>query len=291
MKKLVIAILLIGVFDPIRGDSKTSSKETREEWQAGKSIIAEKDRPVLDVFFRDLLLNEGFAFTLFGEKPMSVNEYDQDNFELFCKISQGYQVWKRYAARLSNSNYIFVFYENTNQKLLEIMLINKRAVRKVIKKNWDLFLEVAGEKTSPDDFISLFIEKGSLWNTALKERDDLIGILLGYGRLNSELFQKKSELGQRKAGVRKIRTVPSAGYATTEEELRALVTTLRPFEKHRRGSLNYMNLPGFLADSNSQETRDLKHQYTHQRKQIIETFSQGDIVDLVVKQIIDHRFQ
>lgn len=247
--------------------------------------IAEEDRVVLEAFFRDLLFSEGFAFTLFGDKPISVNEYDTDNSELFSKSAAGYQTWSKYAQLLPESNYLFLFYENQMKGFFEITLINKRAVRKVFAQNKDKFLNVFGPKISSEELISLIVEKGSLWNTAIKDREDVIGILLGYGRINAELFQKRSELGLRKGGINKSRTKPSSGYRSTDEELKAISRKLRPFDQRKRSSLSFMSLPGFVADLSSNETVLLKQKYTDQRKQITQKFSKGNILEIVLEQL------
>ncbi|MBS0653581.1 MAG: hypothetical protein JSR39_08695 [Verrucomicrobia bacterium] len=290
--KLLALLLIISVeFGQAYAESnRISINSGNVEGQSGHInhdvfSIAEEDRAVLEAFFRDLLFSEGFAFTLFGDKPISVNEYDTDNSELFSKSSAGYRTWSKYAPVLPESNYLFLFYENQMKGFFEITLINKRAVRKVFALNKDKFFNVFGSKISSDELISLIVEKGSLWNTAVKEREDIIGILLGYGRINAELFQKRSELGLRKGGIKKSRTKPSPGYRSTAEELKAISRMLRPFDPGKRNSLSFMSLPGFVADLSSNETILLKQKYTDQRKQITQKFAKGDILETVLEQL------
>lgn len=276
MKNQLFALLLMFLFGNVQIEAKCKCHLDQ---------IVEEDRIILETFFRDLLFSNGFAFTLFGDKPISINEYDIDKSKLFSNSSVGYETWNKYSSLLPNSNYLFVFHENKISCLFEITLINKSAVQKVVIQNKDKFLDFFGPEVSSDKLISLIIDNGSLWNTPLKDRDDLIGILLGYGRKNAELFQKRSELGLRKAGIKKSRTKPSPGYRSVKEELKAITRTLRPFDQSERSALFLMRLPGFVADSYSDETIDLKRKYTEQRKQITEVFSKGRVLEIVLEQL------
>ncbi|MBI3236478.1 MAG: hypothetical protein HYZ48_02040, partial [Chlamydiales bacterium] len=94
-------------------------------------FILKQDLPVLDSFFREILFFECFAYTLFGDKPVSVCEYDLENTELFCHTSKGYKIWKKYAALLPLSNFLFLFYENSKKNFCELTLINKKAFQDI----------------------------------------------------------------------------------------------------------------------------------------------------------------
>ncbi len=247
-----------------------------------------QDQSILKKFFRNLLFAQGFAYTLFGDKPISIDNYNMENPEkpeLDSTSPIGYKTWGKYAGLFPQDNYIFLFYENSEDKLCEITLINKKAFHQVFAANSQKFTEVFGSEITSEKLLNLLIQRGSLWNTRMKERDDLIGILLGYGKINAELYQKRSEIGGRRPVIKQWRTTPSQGYDSIEEELCALRTTLQPFDKQGRTSLNLMRLPSFVADPNHPETAQLKKKYAEQRKQITRYFSQGQVLDVTFKQL------
>lgn len=241
-------------------------------------FILEQDRPVLDSFFREILFFEGFAYTLFGDKPVSICDYNLKNTALFCHTPEGYKIWKKYAALLPSSNFLFLFYENSEKNSCELTLINKKAFRDIFDLHREKFVEIWGNEISSEVLLNLLTEKGSLWNTEVKEKDDLIGILLGYGKVNAELYQRRKELGFNKALAEKHRVNPP-------KELVAIVAALEPFAPQKPGSPHFMGFPGFMADHTKAETRSLKKKYTEQRKQITEIFSQGKVSEIVLQQL------
>lgn len=141
----------------------------------------------------------------------------------------------------------------------------------VVNNSWEAF--------GPSD------SKGSLWNTPIKEQEDLLGILLGYGKIHAELFQKRTEIvvGNRK--IKKKRTKPSFGYSSVEEELKDLNAFLRSFSKEGKISLCYMRLPGFTANWKSEETAQVSKKYCEQRKHITQRYTQGDVLEITFKQL------
>jgi hypothetical protein len=241
-----------------------------------KIIIPPEERTILEKFFRKLLFSQGFAYTLFADKPISVDDFDfEESRELFHVSSKGYHLWKKYAHRFPSKNYIFLFYENKNE--CEITLINKPAFRRIAQEHRNKFAELFGSDFQTDSILQLIIEKQSLWNTPMKDRDDLIGILLGYGKKNAELFHKRNEILRR--------STPSQGYASVEEELDDVNTSLHAFSDEGRFSLCFMPLPGFAANSKDPETILLKQKYKKLRRRITQHCAQGNILDITLEHL------
>lgn len=246
------------------------------------------DRRILDDFFRNLLFHYEFAYTLFGDKPISTETFDYDDNEkpdLFRSSSIGYKTWQKYVHLFSMSNYIFLFYEDSINKVHEITLINKKAFKDIVNQNHAKFASCFSSSITADKLLDLLIERQSLWNTPMQHRDDLIGILLGFGVCNADLFQKRKELTMSNTGIRKKRTKPSPGYPSPETELEAIECSLQPFSNEGKIPLTYMRLPGFKADPKNPETKKLKQKYAAQRKMITQHYMKGDVLRLTCEKL------
>ena len=69
---LSICIAALSVFSLSSNDLKN---QTEEKIQS----ISSEERKILKEFFKKLLFTHGFAYTLFGDKPISVDWFDLDN--------------------------------------------------------------------------------------------------------------------------------------------------------------------------------------------------------------------
>lgn len=260
----------------------------RNEAREVIQTIPPADQKVLEEFFRKLLFFNGFAYTLFGDKPVSTECFDlkENNAELFRISSLGYRTWKKYVHLFPKNRYLFLFYENTDEDVCEITLINKKSFHEIVAINKEGFTKVFGCELTSEKLLDLLIQKGSLWNTPMRERDDLIGVLLGYGKINADLFQKRTEImvGNRK--IKKKRTTPSSGYTSVEEELKDLNAALQSFSKEGKVSLNYMRLPGFKADWKNAETVQLSKNYRKQRKYITQRYSRDNVLEITFEQLL-----
>lgn len=249
--------------------------------------ISLEDQIVLKTFFRKLLCP--FAYTLFGDKPISTEcfELNKENPDILARpSSEGYKIWKKHAHLFPSNNFLFLFYEDVEDNYCEITLINKQAVQEIFEQHRTKFIDVLGRKMNAEKLLDLLIQKQSLWNTPLRHRDDLIGILLGFGKTNAELFQKRSEILGRVDVIKKKRTEPSPGYNSIDQELEALNTTFQVSNSGRKASLNYISLPGFAKDCNHPETQALMHKYKAQRKYITQCYSNGNILETTLQQLL-----
>lgn len=250
--------------------------------------ISPDDLSILEKFFRELLFFRELGYTLFGDKPISTEYFDLENPhkpDLYSISSVGYLTWEKYAPLFPQKNYLFLFYVDQDKEICELTLINKKAFHQIVNENSAKFTAFFGPQITSEKLLNLLIQKRSLWNTPMKDRDDLIGILLGYGKTNSELFQKRSEIWGKKLKLSKNRTKPSSGYLSVAEEQKALSDRLRPFSNEGRITLNYMRLPAFVADGNHQESIKLKKKYTEQRKNITQRYSHKNVLKVTFERL------
>lgn len=293
MKKTIIFLFLciVGFFSlrPLSISQKLAS-------------IPEKDRYVLEAFFRYILFEESFAYVLFGDKPVSLSGYfdpkeiSGDNLifirQLLHKknwiVKRGFEVWQKYQHLFPSSNYRLNIERSLEfDSIFHITLFSKKNVFLMFEKHSKDFKKILGSEITVE---ALWKECGNdHWHrTALKNHEALFGILLGYGRENACLYHRRAIVGidtYLPPGVYfRTRPRPSPGYSSAEEEFRVLDQIAQPFceEDYEWPNYKFMFLPHFMADQNIEETKQLKIKYRNERKQIREIYSKGDFLEITL---------
>lgn len=283
LKTILMSAFML--FAPIYVSASPLKSEVIERIQT----IPLKDRERIEKLFRDHLFFYEFAYTLFGDKPVSSGCFDrkhEETPELFCIQPDGYLAWEKYAHLFPSKNYLFLFFEDMEADCYELTLINKQAFRRIVDKHREKFADVFGPDIHPEKLLNLLVQKRSLWNTPMRGRPDLIGILLGYGKTNAELFQKRSEILMSNPGIKKRRTQPSQSFDSIDEELNFLNASLKSFSNEGKVSLYFMHLPGFVACHQHEETVQLKQKYIQQRKYITQHYARRKVLETTLEQLM-----
>lgn len=253
------------------------------------NTLPRDDRDALEWFFHDLS-HSGCSYVLFGNKPMGISSFPEiapnssqndpvNNLRFlssrFCvqnlKIYRGLEVWNKYKQLFPSSKFILL--ENHDAEWVTMVMINKHNFLNKVKENIDIFKEVLGAHVTPSIILDSCVKSGDLIKDVLKDNDALLGILLGYGRHNAELFSRRTEI-ERESNPHIIsltKKLPSPGFSTVEEEYRYICEKLTSFNEIGTADLNpiLLNMPGFLADHSDPETQQLKTEYKKQQKTII----------------------
>ena len=113
--------------------------------------------------------------------------------------------------------------------------------------------------------------------TNFYHRDDLLGICLGYGEKNADLFHKRRQI---------LRSLGRLGFTLrvlSTEKRKNIESTLRTLEKSFHGGIKvhssrrFLFHPGisFLADFTDPDTSKLQLKYTDAYKKIIQAYTQS----------------
>lgn len=259
--------------------------------------IPKEDRWILEDFFRTLLLKEGGAYTLFGNKPMTYDAYFEslkDEIPSFItsrklweenkRCQMGWKAWEKYQHLFPSKKFLLIA-KHRNENWVEIILANKEHLTQKIKEHLSEFKAILGDRFAPECFLNEY-EKGndSLFHL-LKEHHGLFGILLGFGKRNAWMYQERDRIFvDFYHFTLKIYPHPSSQFKTIDEEKHYFENTLtRVFKEDGAKCFTYIHLPYFMADLNSTETHELRRKYLQARRHIQNIYFHGDFLEITLR--------
>jgi hypothetical protein len=164
-------------------------------------------------FFQEFLLEHGAAYTLFGSKPVTVEdlvefseEKNQDLRQYLAahpeieyilidrKLEEGWEEWKKNSHPNLSKNYILTEIELQNSRT--VVFLNVPLTISVLRTYYADFKQIAGcDFDSAEAVEQLRTGKEALWRKWLLNCKTL-GILAGYGYQNAKLFDNQFKSGQ-----------------------------------------------------------------------------------------------
>lgn len=262
----------------------------------------QKDLINLEAFFRSVLIDEHCAYTVFGDKPISLAmlidversppehreimeqsetlQYEKTRFE-------GWKAWQKYQTQFSNRKLCIRLVGDDNQELVTVLIINKKQLVNSVKRHKKLFKHCLGHNMTPAKLLRAFEKQKNPFEEALKEHHDLAGILFGYGEQNAALFHRRRVIECASCNIPTLcpkcinkYPKPSPGFASLDEELQTIEKRLKPFSTKDTLPLR---LPMFLADQDTQESKALRAKYEAQRQKILQTLEKNSFLKEVLK--------
>jgi hypothetical protein len=192
---LLLPLMLMGCKSDNNSDNQLVSI------QSDLRSLPQNSKEDLDAFFSDLVM-KGAAYTLFGNKPMSMQCYTDlaavmhpfymCNVEDAITYSRGWDAWLRCATRFPSQKYCLKRIR-LRKPHWHLFLINKPATLTVIQNNLDVFHAALGIELAPEAIWTEMDLSDEFFVSVIK-RQDLLGILLGYGKENSCSFQRADDI-------------------------------------------------------------------------------------------------
>jgi hypothetical protein len=104
---------------------------------------------------------------------------------------KGWYAFKKNEATFPHPNFIFneKVYVDDSLELLDIYIINKKALIKCLSLHSDLFKQILGMTFTPTKFLT-DLENGQLLPSLIQNNDILLGLLLGFGEEASRAFSE-----------------------------------------------------------------------------------------------------
>lgn len=225
------------------------------------SLIPPKDRHLLDQLFHHLIISESFAYTLYGDKPISLSYCLRTQTHEPPFTIEQWNTWEKHKHLFPSKHYILRKINARKPDEAWILLINIKHFTKTFNRHRKLFQSILGPQTTAHDLIHTFRTHPLPFKKGLKNRAILKGILCGYGKNNSTLYLRKRTIEKALLAENTL-IKPNHPYKTLQEELQALTSTLCLFN-----SLDHtlISFPYFLVDPTTQETKDLVKKYNKQR--------------------------
>ncbi len=199
------------------------------------SVLSKQEVQQAEDLFEFLFFFDPLAYSLFGTKPMSIAALrSQKDMEL------GWDAWKKIAPFFSSETFVVREHVFNGQKF--VVVANLENVERTYLQHKELFDRSFGGRMTVDALKLCLREEGPLFQELM--RDDLIlGLLLGFGARNAQLFFENQRLPQKERFA------------------------LKPFDAVHPVFYYFSPVmpPHFACDLDSEETKELQHRYQKER--------------------------
>ena len=256
--------------------------------------IPKEHQTEIKKLFEDLFKYQAFAYSLYGEKPMTlsdsitaelssdatskflpIDKYCLDVLEIYSEPSEIFKnrwdIWNKYKNLFKIKNYIFT--EKIIGKCKRLFIINKRCFKDTINQNINLFKTLIDSNLSSENLLAQFENEKTNVFDILQHNEGLLGILLGFGEYNAMLFQKREYLFDKleiakRSGIYKLDSI--------QNRIKFLNTKLQLLREHDSYIIASINRVCFVADAENYETIKYKADYDKLNKKINEIYSKDD---------------
>lgn len=265
------------------------SSEKQDPIDSLLKLIPAEDKEQLEAFFRYMITHEGLGYVIFGDKPLVGDGFYPPVVSLnlqkaqpihYDHLSNSYAVWLKYFSMFPMQNYAFRttpkpnHYKNSEADYF--IFINKKACSKAIKDHIELFRKRLGPSITPEKILNQLTEEENGLEDVLKGHEDLIGILFGFGKHNSESYQKRDFLYQ------EGKDRPPYDFHKMEN-----IYPLTHFNsKTNYENIIFIDLPCFIEDRNHPESLALRKKYVETQKQLCEIYSQGKFLEPTLRALM-----
>ena len=239
-------------------------------------ILPAEDRQDLTYLFHRVFLQQDGAYTIFGNKPVSsaasflIPLWEATLMGYPVKFSKSWNTWLKYKHKFPMKKYVIVSEKYTSKKsgsvAIYVYVIDKIKFIKIINNNLSLFEAVLHKKIDPEKLLNDIETEKSSFLASINNNEMLFGILLGYGKHNASLYEK-SKLSR----TARILFPEKVKLKCSDEETYHMMI---------------VNPVQFMADLGHPETKALQKKYKNLRKRISDIYSQGDILEITLSQLI-----
>jgi hypothetical protein len=248
-----------------------------------------KDKKRLTYLFYEILIRDDAAYTLFGNKPMSINGLVKPfstlmGWDIFwmsvnssnIRLYQSWKTWLKYAPLFESSRFLLSaetnpYWPEPNDAIC-ILTIDKKKFAETIRAHKGDFEQILQAEDINGERLLQQATHTPLLKTILKSHDGLIGTLLGYGRNNAWLYEEKKRGSQ----ISMVSICEPIIYSFFANRPKLAWTYFGILEKDLSLVLGY---PTFLADPNSVETKTIKQDFIHTREKILSYYEGKDFLE------------
>jgi hypothetical protein len=194
-----------------------------------------------------------------------------DEHALFHK---GLEIWEKYQSRFCGKNIFFdVFEEDQELHFMQVSVFNKRLMLSHFDRYFYKFITLDCSIKDKEFLFELLLHDRE-FKKKFYSRADLLGICLGYGEKNAELFHKMDALltSMRRLDFTLEKPSPDR-LKDLEDELSALKKFFKVgIKDHASRNFLFNTGLGFRADFSDPETSFLQKKYTELYKKLRQAY-------------------
>jgi len=250
----------------------------------------------LEDFFYFLFAREGFGYSLFGDKPLSfcfvpsasIHIATKDHFFKICiqgdhSYTRGVEAWKKIPQKDREPQHLLIVHEKNRVPFLAV-IINVHQLTGVFNNNRELFKQHWDQGITATAVIRQLMEDPNCLPKLFKNHL-LLGVLLGYGKHNAEMFQRRADLCSPffKTPLTGKRH-PSAPFQSLDKELYYLQKKLTA--TNRKDPYLYPVSPVMFAmDLSHAETQTLRKKYDLLHKDLSRLMKQNNWLEIILEKL------
>jgi hypothetical protein len=264
--------------------------------------ISPDEQQEIKSLFRDLFFYDVFAYSLFGDKPLSISRailnsasqidklkllsldgYCFSILEHYCEpsthLKKKWETWCKYKDAFQTKKY-FLFQKKIGSQI-RLFIINKAAFLRTVNEHFTLFRHIIGPKFSAENLLEEMKKEDTDVFDILHHHEGLLGILLGFGKRNSMLFQKREDLIH---SLGKDLRKPDM----INNQIEFLNHKLKALHEHDACIISSINRIGFSADPTHLETIQIRNKYDQLNRKINHIYSKEDWFEQTLIQFISN---
>ena len=231
----------------------------------GKRLIIKmplRDAKRLEWLFLNLMVQETWAYTLGGSKPVSFcfGELPFPSlpslFPMTIRFALGWKTWEKYHHLLENSRFEMWREIDPQSKRIQGLIVDKFRFADAIEENREDFCKVL--QKDPIQIDDLLVRP--VMRQPFVHHNALLGILLGFGRGNAWWFFHRERWEKN----------PSVWEAEIHDPI--LRRFVQKFWSLNKFEITDMLLPAFAGDGHSEESIALKKRYLSIREELFQYY-------------------
>ncbi|MBA3238085.1 MAG: hypothetical protein H0T62_07025 [Parachlamydiaceae bacterium] len=199
---------LFAFFLPLLAFSESFEVKPNKQVENLQSLLASmpiEDKYELESLFRLLIADGDFAYTLFGDKPVSCSDFfvdfeklgfflNQSSFDLLSAAHKGLVVWEKYKPFFESSPFNLVSYSTQDYDWIGFVLYHKEKVKTLYEKHQPLMKDVFRNAKNLAQLICTPTNESIKFINDENSYHEALGLLLGYDEASVQKFREGYDL-------------------------------------------------------------------------------------------------
>ncbi len=267
--------------------------------------ISKEDKEDIETIFTRLFKLGPFAYTVYFDKPMSFSEAIIDPVPLEeelsviridecvrslmlyyfppkCLLKKSWKALEKYQSYFNNEKYLLINRKFNGNEM--IFIINKPIFKETIQNHITTFKRVLGEKFSAELLLEQIEKPNADIRKLLKNNHALLGILLGFGNHNSELYENREQLYRKKYLLNCVKDYKKI--LKIQKQIDDLWRILQVRNDYYTYTLVTRHQVAYACDRNHPESLQLEEKYEKQARQVDVILNEKEWVENIMLKLM-----